>query len=61
MSPHVMYFSLGSVPQYGIDYPSQAWGLPFKGSPMFTLTSMVMPSIIMQVIHIYISIAMKLL
>ena len=41
--------------------PSQAWALPFKGSPMFTLTSMVISSIIMEVIHMYISIAMKLL
>ena len=41
--------------------PSQAWGLPFKGSSMFTLTSMVMLSIIIEVIHMYISIAIKLL
>ena len=39
---------------------SQAWVLPFKGSPMFTLTSMVMSSIIIEVTHIYISIAIKL-
>ena len=41
--------------------PSQAWGLPFKGSSMFTLTSMVMLSITIEVIHMYISIAIKLL
>ena len=40
--------------------PGQAWALPFKGSSMFTLTSMVISSIIMEVIHMYISIAMKL-
>ena len=40
--------------------PSQAWVLSFKGSPMFTLTSMVMSSIIIEVIHMYISIAIKL-
>ena len=40
--------------------PSQAWGLPFKGRSMFTLTSMVMLSIIIEVMHMYISIAIKL-
>ena len=39
---------------------SQAWGLPFKGITLFTLTSMVMSSIIMEVIHMYVSIAIKL-
>ena len=41
--------------------PRQAWGLPFKGSSMFTLASMVMLSIIIEVIHMYISVAIKLL
>ena len=40
--------------------PSHAWGLPFEGSPMFTLTSMVMLSIIIEVMHMYISMAIKL-
>ena len=40
--------------------PSQAWALPFKSRSLFTLTSMVISSIIMEVIHMYISIAMKL-
>ena len=41
--------------------PSQAWALPFKGRSMFTLTSMVISSIIMEVIHMYVSIVLKLL
>ena len=41
--------------------PSQAWALPFKGRSLFTLTSMVISSIIMEVIHMYISLALKLL
>ena len=40
--------------------PSQAWVLPFKGKVLFTLTSMVMSSITIEVIHMYLSIAMKL-
>ena len=40
--------------------PSLAWVLPFIGSDLFILTSMVMPSITMEVIHMYVSIAMKL-
>ena len=34
--------------------------VPFIGSDLFILTSMVMSSIIMEVIHMYVSIAMKL-
>ena len=49
------------VPKSAQECPSQAWGLPFKGSSMFTLTSMVMLSITIEVIHMYISIAIKLL
>ena len=41
--------------------PSQAWVLPFKGRSLFTLTSMVISSIIMEVIHMYVSLALKLL
>ena len=41
--------------------PSQAWVLPFKGRSLFILTSMVISSIIMEVIHMYISLALKLL
>ena len=41
--------------------PSQAWALPFKGRSMFTLTSMVISSIIMEDIHMYVSIVLKLL
>ena len=48
------------VPKSAQECPSQAWALPFKGRSMFTLTSMVISSIIMEVIHMYISIAMKL-
>ena len=39
---------------------SLAWVLPFIGSDLFILTSLVMPSIIMEVIHMYVSRAMKL-
>ena len=34
-------------------------GLPFIGSDLFILTSMVMSSIMMEVIHMYLSIAIK--
>ena len=40
--------------------PSQAWVLPFKGSDLFALTSMVMSNISIEVIHMYVSVAMKL-
>ena len=40
--------------------PNQALGLPLKGSDLLTLSSMVMSSTIMEVIHMYVSIAMKL-
>ena len=48
------------VPRNDQECPSLAWVLPFIGSDLFILTSMVMPSIIMEVIHMYVSIAIKL-
>ena len=36
-----------------------AWGLPFIGSDLFILTSMVMSSIIMEVIHMDVSIVIE--
>ena len=39
------------VPKNAQECPSQAWGLPFKGSLMFILNSMVMLSIITEFIH----------
>ena len=48
------------VPKKEVKCPSLAWGLPFIGSDLFILTSMVMFSITMEVIHMYVSLAMKL-
>ena len=51
---------MSKVPKSAQECPSLAWVLPFIGSDLFILTSMVMPSIIMAVIHMYVSIAIKL-
>ena len=48
------------VPKNAQECPGLAWVSPFIGSDLFILTSMVMPSIIMEVIHMYVSIAIKL-
>ena len=47
-------------PKTNQECQSLAWVLPFIENDLFTLTSMVMSSIIMEVIHMYVSIAMKL-
>ena len=39
---------------------SLAWVLPFIGSDLFILTSMVMASILMEVIYMYVSIGINL-
>ena len=48
------------VPKRVQEYPSWAWGLPFIGSDLFILISMMMSSIIIEVMHMYVSIVIKL-
>ena len=48
------------MPKNDQECPSLAWVLPFIGSDLFILTTMVMPSITMEVIHMYVSVAIKL-
>ena len=51
---------MSKIPKSAQECPSLARVLPFIRSDLFILTSMVMPSITMEVIHMYISIAIKL-
>ena len=55
------YLNKGNVSQkVKEEVPKLGLGLPFKGSDLFILTFMVMSSIIMEVMHMYVSIAVKL-
>ena len=51
---------MSKIPKSAQECQSLAWVLPFIGSDLFILTSTVMPSIIMEVIHMYVSIVIKL-